>query len=238
LAILSLDHVHAYYGKAHILQGVSLEVERSSVVGIFGRNGAGKTTLLRTIMNLVPRAQGTIRFGDRDLTGLTADARTRAGIVYMSQDLRVFPDLTVRENCMAAREAVQSSISFDDVLGHIPELTPHLDRPAGKLSGGQQQLVGFARSLLMGSDLFMLDEPTEGLMPLLVKRVGEIVRSLKQRSITVLLVEQNVQLGMSVCDHIYFLEKGRIIDQATPSEIQAKHLIERYLGVSHRSSSM
>ena len=234
MAILSLDHVHAYYGKAHILQGVSLEVERSSVVGIFGRNGAGKTTLLRTIMNLVPRSEGTIRFGDRDLTGLTSDARTRAGIVYMSQDLRVFPDLTVRENCMAAREAVRSRISFDDVLGHIPELMPHLDRPAGKLSGGQQQLVGFARSLLMGSDLFMLDEPTEGLMPLLVTRVGDIVRSLKQRAITVLLVEQNVQLGMSVCDHIYFLEKGRIIDQATPSEIQARNLSERYLGVSHR----
>ena len=238
MAILSLDQVHAYYGKAHILQGVSLEIERSSVVGIFGRNGAGKTTLLRTIMNLVPRSEGTIRFGDRDLTGMTADARTRAGIVYMSQDLRVFPDLTVRENCMAAREAVRSNISFDDVLKHIPELTRHLDRPAGKLSGGQQQLVGFARSLLMGSDLFMLDEPTEGLMPLLVSRVGEIVRTLKQRAITVLLVEQNVQLGMSICDHIYFLEKGRIVDQATPSEIRSRHLLERYLGVSHRPSSM
>lgn len=238
MAILSLDQVHAYYGKAHILQGVSLTVERSSIVGIFGRNGAGKTTLLRTILNLVPRSEGTIRFGGRDLAGLTADARTRAGIVYMSQDLRVFPDLTVRENCMAAREAVRSDISFDEVLSQIPELTRHLDRPAGKLSGGQQQLVGFARSLLMGSELFMLDEPTEGLMPILVARVGEIVRSLKQRAITVLLVEQNVQLGMSICDHIYFLEKGRIVDQATPSEIQTKHLIERYLGVSHRPSSM
>jgi len=238
LAILSLEGVHAYYGKAHILQGVSFSVEQPSVVGIFGRNGAGKTTLLRTIMNLVPRCEGVIRYGARDLTGLSADARTRAGIVYMSQDLRVFPDLSVRENCVAAREAVRSNVSFDEVIGQIPELIPHLDRPAGKLSGGQQQLVGFARSLLMGSNLFMLDEPTEGLMPLLVSRVGEIVRSLKHRAITVLLVEQNVQLGMGICDHIYFLEKGRIVDQATPPEVRAKHLLERYLGVSHQSPSM
>ena len=236
MAILSLNDIHAYYGKAHILQGVSLDIERSSVVGIFGRNGAGKTTLLRTIMNLVPRSAGVIRFNDQDLTGLTTDARARAGIIYMSQDMRVFPELTVRENCLAARSAVGSNISFEEVIRSIPELIPHLDRPAGKLSGGQQQLVGFARSLIMGSEFFMLDEPTEGLMPLLVSRVGGIVRSLKERSITVLLVEQNVQFGLSVCDQIYFLEKGRIVAHATPTEIKEKKLVERYLGVSHHAS--
>lgn len=233
MGILSLRDVHAYYGKAHILQGVSLDVEEGTVVGLFGRNGAGKTTLIRTIMNLVPRSLGEIEFQGRSLTGMTTDQRARAGLVYMAQDTRVFPDLTVRENCLAAQKAVSSDMSFESVLSEIPELREHLDRRAGKLSGGQQQLVGFARSLLMNSRFFMLDEPTEGLMPLLVSRIGEIVRSLKKKSITVLIVEQNVQLGMSVCDQIYFLEKGRIVDKASPSQITERQLLDRYLSASH-----
>lgn len=238
MAILKLDDVHAYYGKAHILQGISLTIERGSVVGILGRNGAGKTTLLRTIMNLIPRSEGSIQFKGVELQGKSSDARARAGIVYMAQDMRVFPELTVRENCIAARNAVGSKTPFDEVIQSIPELIPHLDRKAGRLSGGQQQLVGFARSLLMGSDLFMLDEPTEGLMPLLVTRIGEIVRSLKSKEITVLLVEQNVQLGMAICDQIFFLEKGRIIDQAKPSEIKERRLLEKHLGVTHVAAEL
>ncbi len=168
---------------------------------------------------------------------MNTDARARAGLVYMAQDMRVFPDLTVRENCLAAQRAVGSDIPFREVLDEIPELEEHLDRKAGKLSGGQQQLLGFARSLLMNSRFFMPAEPTEGLMPRLVLRIGEIVRSLKKRSITVLIVEQNVQLGMAVCDQIYFLEKGRIIDKGTPAEISDRQLLDRYLGVARSQTA-
>lgn len=233
MAILSLRDVHAFYGKAHVLQGINLSIDEGKIVGIFGRNGAGKTTLLRSIMNLVPRVTGEVTFEGRNLAGVSTDTRARSGIVYMTQDMRVFPDLTVRENCLAAQKAavVPPKVTFDAVIDMIPELKEHVDRPAGKLSGGQQQLASFARSMLMNSRFFMLDEPTEGLMPKLVSRIGEIVRSLKQSATTVLLVEQNVQLGMSVCDHIYFLEKGKIIDQATPAVAGEKNLIDRYLGV-------
>lgn len=236
MAALELRHLHAYYGKAHILQGVSLMLEPGSVVGVIGRNGAGKTTLLRTVMGLVPQVEGAIDFFGQPLTHLATDARARAGLALMSQDMRVFPELTVEENCRAAASTVRDPMPLSDVLNTIPELKEHWRRPAGRLSGGQQQLVAIARNLTVRCRVLMLDEPTEGLMPSIVTRIGEIVRALAARDVAVLLVEQNVELTFAVCTHLHILEKGRFVAEGTPDEIASGGLLERYLGVSNMAS--
>lgn len=229
---LKVRNLHAYYDKAHILQGVDLTVPEGTVVGLFGRNGAGKTTLLKAIMHLMPHVEGDVQLFGRSLQSLPADARARAGIAYMSQELRVFPELSVEENCRVAANAVRSPTAMDDVLSVIPELKELLPRRAGRLSGGQQQLAALARCLTMNCRLILMDEPTEGLMPRLVQRIGEIIRSLSKRSVAVLLVEQNLALGLSTCSTIYIVEKGRIVANGTPQLLVQNGLLERYLGVT------
>lgn len=229
---LEVHDLHAYYGKAHILQGVDLTVPEGTVVGLFGRNGAGKTTLLKAVMNLVPQVKGDVHLFGRSLESLPADARARAGIAYMSQELRVFPELSVEENCRVAANAVRSPTPIEEVLSVIPELKELLPRRAGRLSGGQQQLAALARCLTMNCRLILMDEPTEGLMPRLVQRIGEIIRSLATRSVAVLLVEQNLALGLSTCSTVYIIEKGRIVASGTPQALVENGLVERYLGVS------
>jgi branched-chain amino acid transport system ATP-binding protein len=237
LDALKLSGLHAYYGKSHILQGIDLAIPRGDVVGLFGRNGAGKTTLLRSIMHLGPRVEGDIWLFGKELKGLSPDARAREGIAFMSQEMRVFPELTVEENCKVAANVVSAPRPLDEVVTVIPELKEHLRRPAGRLSGGQQQLVALARCLTMDSRMLMMDEPTEGLMPLLVNRIGEIIRMMaKEKLVTVLLIEQNVGLGLSSCKRIHFMEKGRILASATPDEVVRENMLERYLGVRGRTS--
>jgi branched-chain amino acid transport system ATP-binding protein len=231
LDALSIRNLHAYYGKAHILQGIDLHLPMGRIVGILGRNGAGKTTLLRSIMGLVPRVEGTIELFDRSITSLSPDLRARAGIALMSQDIRVFPELTVEENCRVAASTVGDALPLSEVLKIIPELKEHLKRPAGRLSGGQQQLVALARSLSVQCRMLMLDEPTEGLMPSIVQRIGEIIQSLAQQNVTVLLVEQNISLGLAICTDLHFMEKGRLVAHSTPQSPALDGLMERYLGV-------
>ncbi|MGR7996467.1 ABC transporter ATP-binding protein [Xanthobacter sp. ZOL 2024] len=232
MAALELRHLNAFYGKAHILQGVDLALEPGTVVGIIGRNGAGKTTLLRAIMGLQARVEGELELFGAPLTGLAADARARAGLALMSQDMRVFPELTVEENCRAAAATVREPLPLEQVLEVIPELKPHWRRAAGRLSGGQQQLVAIARNLTVRCRVLMLDEPTEGLMPSIVTRIGEIVRRLAESQVAVLLVEQNVELTFAISTRIHILEKGRFVAEGTPREIVSGGLLERYLGVS------
>jgi len=232
LVALELKHLHAFYGKAHILQGVDLALEPGAVVGVIGRNGAGKTTLLRAVMGLAPRVEGELELFGASLRSLPTDARARAGLALMSQDMRVFPELTVEENCRTAALTVRDPMPLGEVLGMIPELKEHWRRPAGRLSGGQQQLVAIARNLTVRCKVLMLDEPTEGLMPSIVTRIGEIVRALAARSVAVLLVEQNVELTLAVCTRLHILEKGRFVAQGTPKQIVSNGLLERYLGVS------
>lgn len=228
---LRVNGLHAYYGKSHILQGIDLVVPEGAVVGLLGRNGAGKTTLLKAIMHLVPRVEGTATLFGQSLDGLAADARARAGIAYMSQDLRVFPDLSVAENCRVAAQAVHTPLPIDEVVAVIPELKELLPRQAGRLSGGQQQLVALGRSLTMNCRVVLMDEPTEGLMPRLVQRIGEIILALAQRSVSVLLVEQNIRLGLATCTHLHVIEKGRVVASGSPVEFSQGDLLERYLGV-------
>ena len=232
---LKVSNLHAYYGKAHILQGIDLAVPEGAVVGLFGRNGAGKTTLLKAIMHLMPRIEGDVMLFERSLAGLPADARARAGIAYMSQEMRVFPELSVEENCRVAANAVASPMAMEKVLTIIPELQELLPRRAGRLSGGQQQLVALGRCLTMNCRMVLMDEPTEGLMPRLVQRIGQIIRLLAERSVAVLLVEQNITLGLSTCTSIYVLEKGRVAASGSPDEIVRDGLLERHLGVWGRT---
>lgn len=232
MAALELRHLNAFYGKAHILQGVDLALEPGTVVGVIGRNGAGKTTLLRAIMGLQARVEGELELFGTPLTGLAADARARAGLALMSQDMRAFPELTVEENCRASAATVREPLPLEQVLEVIPELKPHWRRAAGRLSGGQQQLVAIARNLTVRCKVLMLDEPTEGLMPSIVTRIGEIVRRLAESQVAVLLVEQNVELTFAISTRIHILEKGRFVAEGTPQEIVSGGLLERYLGVS------
>ena len=228
---LRVSNLHAYYGKAHILQGVDLVVPEGTVVALLGRNGAGKTTLLKAIMRLVTRTEGDVVLFGRSIARLASDARARAGIAYMSQDLRVFPELSVEENLRVAANAVAAPVPLTEVVKSIPELKELLSHAAGRLSGGQQQLVALGRSLTMNCRMVLMDEPTEGLMPLLVHRIGELIKLLAARSVAVLLVEQNVALGLSTANHVYVLEKGRMVADGAPHAIVQQGLLQRYLGV-------
>lgn len=228
---LAIEGLHAYYSKAHVLQGVDLVVPEGSIAGLFGRNGAGKTTLLKAVMGLGPRVEGEIALFGTPLTRLSPDARARNGIAYMAQDMRVFPELTVEENCRVAANAVPRPRPLEEILTAIPELQPLLRRPAGRLSGGEQQLAALARSLTMNCRTLLMDEPTEGIMPRLVDRIGEIIMALAKSSVTVLLVEQNVRLGLSVCSSIHILEKGRVVASGSPDAVVRNGVLERYLGV-------
>ncbi len=229
---LSISGLHAWYGKAHILQGIDLTVPEGEVVSLFGRNGAGKTTLMKAVMRQVPRAEGAITLHGTRLDALATDARARAGIAYMSQEHRVFPDLTVLENCRVAGATVRAPRPMEEVLSLIGELRDHLHRPAGRLSGGQQQLVALARCMTLNCRMLMMDEPTEGVMPQLVDRIGEIIRGMAhERGMSVLLVEQNIRLGLSACTRACFIEKGRIVASGSREDVERQGMVEHYLGL-------
>ncbi len=232
---LNVANLHAYYGKAHVLQGIDLAVPEGSVVGLLGRNGAGKTTLLKAIMRLVPRVEGAVALFDRPTSGLSTDALARAGIAYMSQDMRVFPDLSIEENCRVAANGMPKPRPMEEVLEILPELKDMLKRPAGRLSGGQQQLVALARSMTMNCRVLLMDEPTEGLMPKLVERIGRLIRSLAQQAVSVLLVEQNVALSLASCNSLYVMEKGRIVGSGSVDQVAQAGLLELHLGITHRA---
>jgi ABC-type branched-subunit amino acid transport system ATPase component len=233
LAALSLTDLHAYYGKAHVLQGVSLTVEAGCVVGLFGRNGVGKTTLLQAAMGLGPRVVGAIVLAGEDFAGVSADQRARRGLGYMPQGVRVFRDLTVEENYRVAAYSVPKARELDEIVGMVPELKDLLARPAGRLSGGQQQLVSLMRSLATNCRFLMMDEPTEGLMPAMVERIAEVTRRLAAAGYGVLLVEQSLLLGEAVCDRIHLMEKGRIVHSGRFGELSSSGAIAETLGLAH-----
>jgi ABC-type branched-subunit amino acid transport system ATPase component len=239
LDALTINALHGWYGKSHILQGVDLVVPAGEVVGLLGRNGAGKTTLLKAILGQLPRTEGNVALFDHPLQNLPTDARARAGIAYMSQDNRVFPDLSVADNIKVAAASVKEPRPLQEVLSLIGEIRDHLHRPAGRLSGGQQQLVALARCMTMNARMLMMDEPTEGVMPQLVERIGEIIQALAhERGVSVLLVEQNLGLSLSTCKTVRFLEKGRIVGGGTPNAVTSDGSLERILGVRMRGGAM
>lgn len=234
---LRVRELNAYYGKAHVLHGIDFVATAGAVTGVLGRNGAGKTTLLKSIMRLGPRVDGRVEILGRKTASLSSDTIARLGVAYMPQNVRVFPNLSVRDNIRAAAAAMTNPRPLQQVVEVLPELEPLLDRAAGTLSGGQQQIVGIGRSVAMQCRLLMMDEPTEGLMPVLVHRVGSIIRQLAGNGVAIVLVEQNVHLARRVCDRFYVLEKGYVKAEGGCAELRDESNLERYLGVDVLTST-
>jgi branched-chain amino acid transport system ATP-binding protein len=225
-AILALARVDTYYGDSHVLQDVTLAVEPGTITCLLGRNGAGKTTTVRTVMGLVPRS-GQIRFQGQEITGAEPHRVARAGIALVPQGRGIFPDLTVRQQLTLAVRPGRWTL--DRVYARFPILAERGTRPGGLLSGGEQQMLAIGRALLQGPSLLIMDEPTEGLAPLFVARVREILGELRSEGLSVLLVEQN--LALAVADRIYIRNKGRVVFDGPPRRLLEEAGVRQYLGV-------
>ncbi len=230
--MLEVAGLHTYYGGSHVLQGVSLTVGAGEVVAILGRNGMGKTTLIRSIIGFTPPRRGTVRFKERDITGWPSFRMTALGIALVPQGRRVFPSLTVRENLDVARRG-DGRWSLAEVYAVFPRLREREGNRANKLSGGEQQMLAIGRALMSNPDLLLMDEPTEGLAPLLVREVGRVIGELRSQGLSILLVEQNLPLALSVADRVHILSRGQIVHSGTPAELLANEDVKsRYLGVA------
>ncbi len=230
--MLSVSNLNAWYGKSHVVHDLSLEVSENRVVGILGRNGVGKTTTIRAIMGIVPRSQGRVTLRGRQIHGLPAHRIARAGLGYVPQGRQLFSHLTVRENLqLPCHGAKFGDAELNRGIAHFPQLSGLLDRPAGNLSGGEQQMVAIGRALLNGPRAVLLDEPTEGLAPLFVNTVRDVIENLRRNGAAVLLVEQNLHMSLSVCQYVYFMEKGAVAYQCAVEEARSSAIVERFLSV-------
>ena len=220
--LLSVDGLHSYYGRAHILQDVSLSAAAGEVVVLLGRNGAGKTTTLKCLMGLVRPAQGSISFSGTDITGAPPYVVARAGLGYVPEDRRIFTDLTVSENLEVGRQPARPGISEwtpDRLFTLFPNLAEMRHRPGGQMSGGEQQMLTIARSLMGNPSAILLDEPSEGLAPVIVEQMVKTILDLKAVGLTVVLSEQNLHFATLVSDRAYIIEKGRIRYTGSMSEL-------------------
>lgn len=233
-AALVVQDVHAFYGESQALFGVSLDVRPGEVVALLGRNGAGKSTTFKSIMGFVPPAAGRIRLGDRDVTGQPPHRIARAGVGYVPEDRRVFPDLTVRENLeIAAKPGPDGRAAprVEEILEDFALLKPLLGRKGGFLSGGEQQLLTIARALMGSPDILLLDEPTEGLAPVMVQAIERVLLALKRRRATILLAEQNLGFAGRVADRGFVLDKGRVAISGSMAECVNSPEVARLLAV-------
>ncbi len=230
--MLEVSELHTYYGESYVLQGVSLTVGAGEVVAILGRNGVGKTTLMRSIIGFTPPRRGTVRFKGRDITGWASYRMTALGMALVPQGRRVFPSLSVRENLEVARRG-DGRWSLERVYAVFPRLRERQKNRANKLSGGEQQMLAIGRALMSNPALLLMDEPTEGLAPLLVRDVGRVMGELRRDGLSILLVEQNLPLALSVADRVHILSRGQIVHSSTPEELMASEEVKsRYLGVA------
>jgi branched-chain amino acid transport system ATP-binding protein len=231
--ILEVESIHTYYGMSHILFGVSLQVRQGEVVCLAGRNGAGKTTTFRSIMGLTPPREGQIRFKGESIQGRPPHVIAQMGVGLVPEERAIFPDLTVWENLDVARKkAADGAVRWtvERVFDIFPRLAERAQQLGGTLSGGEQQMLTIARTLMGNPDLILLDEPSEGLAPLVVRLLGEVIRRLKDEGVTVLLAEQNLHFGLNLSDRAYVIDNGQIHyhgtaqDLATNEEIKKKYL--------------
>jgi branched-chain amino acid transport system ATP-binding protein len=235
--LLRVEDIHTYYGKSHILDGVSLEIGRGEVVGLLGRNGVGKSTTLKAIAGLIHPSQGDVTFEGRSVARLPSHALARLGIAYVPEERRIFPFLTVLENLRTGldRHGVgkpRKAALLDKAYAYFPRLAERRNQVGGTLSGGEQQMLAIARAMMLEPKIILLDEPTEGLMPRMVSQISEIIGVLGGEGVAVLLVEQNVPLTLQACRRIYFIEKGVVRHHALASELHVDHpAIHQYLGV-------
>ena len=235
--MLTVDGVDTYYGKSHILHGVSLEVRPGEVVGLLGRNGVGKSTTLKTIMGIVRPSRGRIVFDGRDIAGLAPYRLARIGIGYVPEDRRIFRLLTVLENLRTGLDrpevtAERRQALLDKIYASFPILAERRNQAGGTLSGGEQQMLAIARAMMLEPRIILLDEPTEGLMPRMVAQIREIIDVLHREGVAILLVEQNVPLTLDVSDRVYIMEKGMVRHHAPASALRADAaVVHQYLGV-------
>ena len=238
--MLELVDVHTYYGESHVLQGISLNVPEHSVVALLGRNGMGKTTTLRSIIGSTPPRRGVVRFKGKDITGLEPHQIAQMGIGLVPQGRHIFSSLSVRENLtMAARNPGKPETeawTLDRVYSFFPILKERANLKGTLLSGGEQQMLTICRALMTNPDLLLMDEPSEGLAPILVKEIGHIISQLKERGFSILLVEQNLPMALAVADYVYVISKGAIVYQSTPKELRDNEEVKaKYIGVAHES---
>ncbi len=228
--VLEVEDLHTFYGDSHVLHGVSLRVRAGEVVTILGRNGMGKTTLIRSIIGFTPARRGAVRFLGQDITGWPPFRAVERGMGLVPQGRRVFPSLTVRENLEVAARG--HGWTVDRVFALFPRLAERARNRANRLSGGEQQMLAIGRALMTNPVLLLMDEPTEGLAPLLVREVGRVIAELKREGLSILLVEQNLPLALSVADRAHVLSRGEIVHSSTPKELAENHEVQaRYLGV-------
>lgn len=225
---LKLDNVHAFYGKSHVLHGVSMEVRPGEIVSLLGRNGAGRSTTVKTIMGQVD-AKGSVLWGGQELVGRKAYEIAHLGLGYVPENRDIFPKLTVHQNLMLGEKGrnKNSRWSFDDIYRMFPRLKERQHTEAGVLSGGEQQMLTLCRTLMGDPDLIMIDEPTEGLAPKIVELVAEYLKALKARGIAVLLVEQKLAIALEISERCYVMGHGRIVFEGSPAELRANAYIRK-----------
>ncbi len=229
---LTLTGVDAFYGDSHVLHGVGFTLREGSLLALLGRNGAGKTTCLNTVMGFMPARRGSISLFGEAVQALAPEAVARRGLGLVPQGRRVFPSLTVRENLLVARQAVRGGAwTLDRVFETFPRLQERRAQPAGSLSGGEQQMMVIGRALMGNPRALLLDEPSEGLAPQMVAEIGRIIAGLKAERLSIVLVEQNVRLALSLADDVTVLNTGRVALQGTADVMRAEGAIDRHLGV-------
>ena len=230
--LLGVHDLHAWYGESHILHGVDLEIRPGEMVTLLGRNGAGKTTTLKSIMGIVGRRRGSIRLAGRELVALPSNQIARLGIAFCPEERGIFASLTVEENLLLPPIVRPGGLGLDAIYGLFPNLRERLQAGGTTLSGGEQQMLAIGRILRTGARLLLLDEPTEGLAPVIVEQIGATLRRLKNEGFTVLLVEQNFRFAATVADRHYVMEHGRVVDMIPNAELEASMgKLHDYLGV-------
>lgn len=231
-ALLNITDLNGWYGESHVLHGMSLTVGQGEVVTLLGRNGAGKTTTLRAIMGMLGKTTGSIQFEDQEVRGLASNKIARAGIAYCPEERGIFASLSVEENLMLPPVVRVGGMSVDEIYKIFPNLLERRKSPGTKLSGGEQQMLAIGRILRTGASLLLLDEPSEGLAPVIVQRIGDVIRALKAKGFTILLVEQNFRFAATVADRHYVVDHGIVVDQFLNTEVaQNADKLRSYLGV-------
>jgi len=229
--LLTVKNLNAYYGKIHILQGINLEVQNSDFIGLIGRNGVGKTTTLKSIMHLLSTVTGEVTFEGKNLKKIEPHIIQSLGIGYVPQGRGIFPTLTVKEN-LEISLVNKNGKNIDEVLERFPRLKERYKQMGGTLSGGELQMLAIARCLVAKPKLLILDEPTEGIMPLLVQQIRNELKNINNQGVAILLVEQNVQTALKLCKKIYIMEKGKIVHEDNSKSLKNNHeILKRYLGI-------
>jgi branched-chain amino acid transport system ATP-binding protein len=230
-----VNGIHSFYGKSHILHGVSMEIDKAEIVALLGRNGVGKSTLLKSIMSLVPPQKGSVRFKGQEMMGWRPHRICRMGIGYVPEERRIFPNLTVRQNLLIGLkpdQKVENPWTVEKIYTYFPQLEQRAGQKGGHLSGGEQQMLTIGRTLMGNPEVLLVDEPTEGLAPLLVKMVVDILRGIHDDNGSILLVEQALDVCLSLAGRAYVMSKGEIVFKGTGKELQNdKEVIKKYLEV-------